>query len=174
MKLIFLDIDGVLNYKLFWKEKRQCERRDELSDDAPDGAHDLCENRIELLNSLIEDTGAKVVVSSSWRKNRTIEELQTVLDYKGFKGEVIDKTPCLYFKEREDGYHRSVPRGNEIKAWMEMNKGILGEKFSKVKYVIFDDDSDMLYWQRNQFIHIDRYIGLTPNIIWRAKQFLMS
>lgn len=171
MKLIFLDIDGVLNYELFWREKRQRDRYNELPKDAPKGAHDLCEKAIELLNDLIGSTGAKVVISSSWRIGRTPEELQEVLNYKGFKGEVIDKTPRLDFRTKDYSY--SVPRGCEIKAWMEMNKGILGDKITKVKYVILDDDSDMLYWQRNNYLWVDRYVGLTPNIVWKAKQILL-
>ena len=171
MKLIFLDIDGVLNYQLFWDEKKRCDRYNELPKDVPSEVRGICEASVKLLNDLIEKTGAKVVVSSSWRIGRTPQELQKILDYKGFKGEVIDKTPILNFKTKNYSY--SVPRGCEIKAWMEMNKGILGDKISKVKYVILDDDSDMLYWQRNNYLWVDGYIGLTPNIIYKAKQILL-
>jgi len=62
MKLIFLDIDGVLNYQLMWEEKRQCKRYEELLKGAPDGAHDICEKKVELLNELIKKTEAKVVM----------------------------------------------------------------------------------------------------------------
>lgn len=40
------------------------------------------------------------------------------------------------------------------------------------KYVILDDDSDMLYWQRNNFILIDRFVGLTMGNVFQAKKIL--
>jgi len=129
------------------------------------------ESRVELLNELIEKTKAKVVISSNWRKTRTVKELQKLLECKGFKGEIIGLTPCLQFVGLEN-YDYSVPRGNEIKAWLETNKGILNNKISKVSYVIFDDDSDMLLWQREHFFWVDPYCGLTPNIIYKAIRFL--
>ena len=51
---------------------------------------------MELLNELIKKTGAKVVITSTWRLSRSVEELQRVLDYKGFEGEVIAKTPYFH------------------------------------------------------------------------------
>ena len=174
MKVIFLDIDGVLNYELFWKNKRQHERRKQAHCSAPDDSWDICSDKIQLLNSLIEDTGAKVVISSSWRKGREVGDFHNIFGFLGFKGEIIDKTPCLEFKDQDGVPYRSVPRGCEIKAWIETNKGILGGKMSKFKYVIFDDDSDMLYWQRNNFFWVDPYCGLTPNLIYKAKNFLNS
>lgn len=172
MKLIFLDIDGVLNYQLMWHQKRQAERFKDLPPSAPDGAHDICTEKMHLLNSLIKTTGAKVVISSSWRHNRSVKDLQEVFDYCGFEGQIIDKTPSLSFNSTK--YHYSVPRGCEIKAWLEMNKDILNDKLSRVKYVIFDDDSDMLYWQRHYYLRVDSYCGLTPNLIHRAKQILST
>ena len=43
---------------------------------------------------------------------------------------------------------------------------------SKVKYVILDDDSDMLYWQRNSYFQVDSYSGLTPNLCYRVVNYL--
>ncbi len=172
MKVIFLDIDGVLNYQLFWKTMRQADRYKGTPKDAPDGAHDICEEKVKLLNGLIERTGAKVVVSSTWRLGNDAEQLQEVLEYRGFTGEVIGTT--MYLRFANNDYEYSVPRGCEIKAWLEMNKGILGEKITKFKYVILDDDSDMLYWQRNNYVWIDPYCGLSPNTIYKAERILNS
>lgn len=72
-----------------------------------------------------------------------------------------------------EDYNYSVPRGCEIKTWMELNKDILGEKMTKAKYVILDDDSDMLYWHRNNYLWVDPYCGLTPNLVQKAK-FILS
>ena len=171
MKIIFLDINGVLNHQLWFKESykkyKKCSTDKEYEDSMID------DSKVALLNELIKKTNAKVVISSSWRKEYTIKQMQTILERKGFKGEIIDSTPVLSFSGIKD-YKYSVPRGNEIKAWLEINKGILGDKISKVKYVIFDDDSDMLLWQREKYFWVDPYCGLTPNIIYKAERFLLN
>ena len=53
-----------------------------------------------------------------------------------------------------------------------MKNGILGDKMSKIKYIIFDDDSDMLLWQRENYFRVDPYCGLAENIIHIATIFL--
>jgi histidinol phosphatase-like enzyme len=168
MKIIFLDIDGVLNHQEWYSYQQ---KQPKLTDENWEKGQ-FCYWSINLLNDLIKDTGAKVVVSSSWRKGKSVECMQTLLDSVGFEGEVIGITPCLYFSNQD--YNYSVPRGCEIKAWIEMNKSILNEKVSKLKYVILDDDSDMMYWQRNKFIHVNPHCGITKRDIFQAKQILNS
>jgi hypothetical protein len=158
-KIIFLDIDGVLNHELFYREKSQDERYEEVG--LPQCNID--KTRVEMLNGLIKDTSAKVVISSTWRKGRDVEYLQSILNDAGFIGEVIGKTPSIYV----DGYR--ILRGVEIYNWMDKNAKIIG---GTPKYVIFDDDSDMLYWQRENFLLVDAYCGLTPNLCYRAKYIL--
>ena len=53
-------------------------------------------------------------------------------------------------------------RGNEIHSWIKDNEALTGEAYHDYKnYVILDDDSDMLYWQRNNFVHTSWKKGLT-------------
>lgn len=157
-KIIFLDIDGVLNSQLWYIRTKGSRERDDLDNEA-----------IGFLNDLIEKTGAKVVVTSTWRLGRTIDELQEILTRNGFTGEVIDKTKDLRIGNDGD----SILRGNEILQWIKSHPEIIGCYYSDYKnYVIFDDDSDMLYWQRNNFIHIDPYVGLTPTDVYKAQKIL--
>lgn len=168
MKIIFLDIDGVLNNQVWYMSDKfregSTKEEYEVSQFDP-----RC---VRLLNNLTDTTGAKIVVSSSWRLGRTVDELSELFEKVGITGQVIDKTPLLRFTGLEN-YYYSVPRGCEIKAWIEMNKGIIGDKVSRLKYVILDDDSDMLYWQRDKYIWVDPYNGLTPNIIYKANKLLL-
>jgi len=161
MKIIFLDIDGVLNSEI-WFSKTAHLKGDSVFFDP---------RSIKVLNHITDETGAKIVVSSSWRNGRSVSALQELLSLMGVTGEIIGKTPRLQFTGLE-GYDYSIPRGNEIKAWLETNKDVLSVKMSKVKYLILDDDTDMLYWQREKFIQVDPYCGLTWNMINRAKQIL--
>lgn len=157
-KIIFLDFDGVLNSQLWYIRTKGNREIDDLDTEA-----------IGFLNTLIKNTGAKVVVSSTWRLNKTVDELQEILNRNGFKGEVLDKTKDLSVGEDGD----CILRGNEILQWMKARPEILGCYYSDYKnYVIFDDDTDMLYWQRNNFIHTDPYVGLTPTDIYKAEKIL--
>lgn len=159
MKIIFLDFDGVLNNQL-WYVRNNGHR----------GQDDLDSESIGFLNNLIAATDAKVVVTSTWRLGRSVEELQTILDRNGFKGEVIDKTKDM----REGENSHSILRGNEILCWIKDNPTIIGCGYWEYDdYVIFDDDTDMLYCQKDNFIEINPYCGLTPNCVHRAKQIFM-
>lgn len=172
MNIIFLDIDGVLNGQFLYeksikgvkkelknKVKKNAIGRDEFY------ASQLCTDRISWLNELCISTESKVVISSTWRKNKTIPELQTILNNSGANFEIIGFTPDLR--------HEHCVRGNEIYSWIERNKEYLCITSSSDfnTYVIIDDDSDMLYWQRNNLFLTDCYSGLTPNICYKIKRF---
>ena len=166
-KIIFLDIDGVLNHQLFYEEKTQAERYKEVGH--PDC--DLDDKAIDLINDLVKDTGAEIVISSTWRKGKSIEFLQELLDKHGLKAKIIGKTPVYWFGSECEA-NGSVSRGEEIAGWM---KKYVDEKkigWSDLSYVILDDDSDMLYRQRNRFLIIDGYCGITYNIVYKAKRIL--
>lgn len=167
--IIFLDIDGVLNCQTFFEERME---KKELRKAVKDGdisrleyyKSQICEKRISWLSKLCEEANCHVVVSSTWRKNKTIEELQEIMDACGGTFKIIDKTPYT-------GYER----GTEIALWLREN--IKPETygchyFEFKKYVIIDDDSDMLYTQRNHFFQTDNYSGLTPNTCYKIKRFL--
>lgn len=162
MKIIFLDIDGVLNHQAFYESDRwiKNEGRDT----------DLDPKSIEILNGIIANTGAKVVVSSTWRIGRTVGELQQALTRKGFIGEVIDFTPRIQFQGLG-----TIARGVEINEWLRVNCA----KFKKCidyweykEYVILDDDSDMLLSQKNNFIHVDNFVGMTLRTAFQAEKIL--
>jgi hypothetical protein len=160
-RIIFLDFDGVLNHELWYKQRK-------ASQWLP-GDIDLSRESVALLNGLVADTGAKVVVTSTWRLGRTTEELQATLDAVGFEGEVLGKT----VDARIGLYQECVLRGNEVLFWMQNHENYLGCSHTDFKsYVILDDDSDFLLWQQHNFIHVDRYCGLTPNVVFKAKKIL--
>lgn len=149
MFVIFLDIDGVLNHQPL-KDLPRAEGQ-------PLGWYSpKC---VANLNKLTDETNAKIVVSSTWRLGKSVEELQAILASMGVTGEVIDKTPT--------GLGKGSLRGNEIRVWLNDNQDILG-------YVIFDDDSDMLLWQKDHFIQTNPYTGLTRADVYKAKRSLYS
>lgn len=162
MKIIFLDIDGVL--ALMHKKH----------DEYGSLFH---EEFVNNLKTIIDKTGAKIVVSSSWRKSGLIE-MKNLWKYRNLPGEIIDTTPSLYIQRgggicfwndklnetptpEIDGY--SIPRGCEIEYWLK-DKGYYEtpwcektqkeycEKSGIQSYCIIDDDSDMLFNQSNRFV----------------------
>lgn len=161
MKLIFLDIDGVLNHEAFYLKRAN----GNLIVPAYSDKAEICPEALSNLNTLVSNTGAKVVISSTWRLGKTVEWFKKFFFDLGFVGDVLDVTP--------DMRRECVFRGNEIHKWMSDNRDKLGAELHKYRgYVILDDDSDMLYWQRNNFILVDRFVGLTKGTVFQAEKIL--
>lgn len=150
MRVLFLDFDGVLNSSWDLQDDGRSFSTAELAAaqalipyvDGPAYLHKValdlrCINpvAIERLNRIVEQSGAKVVVSSSWRKAYTTEGLQRLLAHLGFVGHVIDRTPQLP-RVREGLSSVPASRGSEIAAW-------IASRLSHVEFVILDDDTDM-------------------------------
>lgn len=146
MKIIFLDIDGVLNCENAYKAGF-CRREDDYGQSfyPPSSA---------LLNKLILETGAKIVISSTWRGSG-LSVMQNMWRDRGMCGEVIGIT----------GYNKTRIRGIEIDEYLSdvgfchinWDPDLQREYMSKSgidNYIIIDDDSDMLYNQRNHFVHV--------------------
>ena len=155
MKIIFLDIDGVLNCEN-WYKKRFIQEIDRNMDSYP-----LCEFyplAVDQLNVLTKKTNAEIVVSSTWRIGRTVAELNSIFKQVGIEKDILDFTPSL----------RGMPRGVEIKKWIDtyciQDTDRLFNKKGGIKlesYVILDDDSDMLLEQKDNFIKTSWQDGLT-------------
>ncbi len=88
MKVIFLDFDGVLNSEEFFIMSHHS------ADDKKGWTEtdDFDPYAVKLLNQITKATGAKIVISSAWRINRTIEWLKALMYAVGVTGEIIDKT----------------------------------------------------------------------------------
>lgn len=161
MKIIFLDIDGVLNCENAYRAG-ECQYQEWVWEDGRRGHHQkFCSWSKELLNKLTLETGAKVVISSTWR-NSGIEFMKKVWELEEMEGEIIGITPN--FSGKIKGY--TVPRGCEINWYLKNDLGFnhinwcletqkeYMDKSGVDNYIIIDDDSDMLYGQRNHFVHI--------------------
>ena len=127
MKVLFLDIDGVLNSEVFIRQ-----RPDDQDNDA--WVNMLDSVAIERLNSiLVTLPEVEVVLSSSWRSSGK-DEIQQALKEKGFRGTLLDVTPDL---SKKVGFlWTNEHRGAEIDAWLKGRDDV-------DKFAILDDDSDM-------------------------------
>lgn len=162
-KIIFLDIDGVLNSKNFFKKKK----RDGTLDDFVYDCKEIDPQAVEYLNSVTRQTDAKFVISSSWRKTRTIQYMRKLFEAVGIEGYVLDMIGEYYFRDENNATH-ALSRGQTIEMWLQNNK----YPWSYKAYVIIDDDSDMTYNQRNNFFHVNGAYGMSNNITYKIIHFL--
>ena len=174
MKVLFLDIDGVLNSENWFGYRLYCIKNNmfnevinfvNTNDERIKYKLSMIDDRaIANLNRIIEETGCKVVLSSSWRSSIESENIFTenLLKLKGFKYEFYDVTPRLWFSDF------SIRRGEEIKFWLDKES----EKHEIESFVILEDDSDMLPEQMNNFIHVDGQVGLTDRDVLTAIEIL--
>lgn len=122
-KIIFLDVDGVLN-PMRNIRKRRTEGKNTVSYKI-----ELDKENLKYLKRLVDETGAKIVVSSSWRiggfNNASIDNLARQL--RRLSLNIYGFTPISNARYR----------GDEIREYIK--NSIIPIK----GFVILDDDSDM-------------------------------
>jgi len=125
-RVVFLDIDGVLNHRGVWEGRS--ERVAAL--DCPHAISYASFDRVCVmrLNRILDATGAVCVLSSSWRRGFSLDEMRDMLAHNGFTGDLVDKTPVQY---------GGAKRGEAIQEWLDYT-GLEVKSF-----VILDDEADM-------------------------------
>lgn len=178
LKIIFLDIDGVLNSNDWYVKRAETVPMDSISAQYP--FYEFDPTAVKRLNRITDTTGAKIVVSSTWRHGRTVEQLKTLFQPVGITGEIIDVTPDI--RTAKDVSY-TIPRGCEIDKWLKdhhfqrinWSKERQQEYLDKSQienYIILDDDSDMLYNQREHFVKCPHLTGLSRKEERRAIKIL--
>lgn len=155
MKILFLDVDGVLNHAGFPPsgKSRQLDP--------------ACCKRLAHITAV---SGASIVVSSTWRLGVGLFELKTQLAHCGLEvSRIVDMTPDLH-RARIKGPDgkllllEACRRGAEIDAWLTDHPEV-------TSFAILDDDSDMEP-------HMDRLVqtswrtGLQDEHAWRVVAML--
>ena len=150
MKVIFLDIDGVIITDMTLKERL---KKNSL-------ANPEC---IEQLNRIISETDAKIVISSAWRFCG-IQEMQLLLIFWGCNGEVIGATDDLNELDVDNRV-----RSNEILSYLKSYKNISN-------FVILDDcfvyDFENCCGPTNKLIKTKCNTGLTKELADKAIEIL--
>lgn len=178
MKIIFLDIDGVLNSTTSDIVRNHLKNNEEMNY--------VAKENFDLLKVLVDESKSHIVISSTWRKDsyflenacgeeNIVKKFQDFFSSQGWgNAPIIGITPNL------SGF-----RGEEVATYLD--------KISKVEiiedYIVLDDDSDFIltelkdldlikldrmkiystqdmnqkssYWSNQNFYHIDRNTGLT-------------
>ena len=129
MKVIFLDIDGVLNSN-FWNNTHQREISDGTLVDA---------EKVKLLAELIRTTGAGIILHSGWKYwfddavkplRKEAERLQVMLAEEGIT--ISGITPDHSTEEIRRTKRFSLIKAGEILAWLDAHKEVH-------KWLVIDD-----------------------------------
>jgi len=153
MKIIFLDIDGVLNSRAFFLARTA--GLEEHQDEEAHTREMIDPAAVALLNHLVEKSGAEIVISSSWRIAYSMSEIGHALYANGFRHRlaIIGKTTT------SDG-----ERGSQIQEWLES----AGEP---VTFAILDDSDDMGV-HRPRLVRTDWERGLEQHHVEQALALL--
>lgn len=126
MNYIFTDIDGVLNTinRTKWNQYS-----------------------IELYNKVCLEFDLKPIISSTWRTNHSINQLQNIFIQNGLEVEIYDYTPVL-----------NEPRGLEIESWLHKNLNPLEDK-----WVVLDDSIRDITPYLNNVVQCRSWLGFTED-----------
>lgn len=116
MKVIFLDVDGVLNHI----------RCNELCG--------ICigilDSKVKLLKQIVDETGALIVLSSTWRYHWTRPDEMQLEDSEYLNNKFQNQDLFIFDKTKD--YVKGADRGGEIKEWLSRNK--------VSKWIVIDDE----------------------------------
>lgn len=161
-RILFLDMDGVLNSHRFMSSRTS----DAVK--TPEGVpfravYDIDPEAVARLNRLFEAIPAvEVVLSSTWRVVFPVDVVQHALEYRGFTGKIVDITPSN-LPDQDGRLYRLADRGDEIRKWLDDNA-------SDAVFGVVDDTTDMAavldrcvfttWFDGIEDVHVDGLISL--------------
>ena len=137
IKVLFLDIDGVLNTD---RQHWHCQMNGITPVD--EFGYEFDHTAVVNLATILEETDAEIVISSSW-KFLGLQTLQKMWEDRKLPGTILDITP--------DG----KSKGWEIDEWLMECESQIN------RYAIIDDENDILPKQLNHFVQTNSQFGIT-------------
>lgn len=142
-KILFLDIDGVLNSVVSRKLNRPA-NNDEFY---------ICTHNAKILNLLfLKDPNIKVVIISNWKDAISLSEINRLFKASGLNCNVCDKTE---FKKS---------RAEEVKQYID--------EHNIEKYCIIDDENWFYEEQSFYHVYPDSFDGITYRNLQLVFKFL--
>jgi hypothetical protein len=127
MKIIFLDHDGVICLSTEWGSRFK-------NGDGLDSSFDRFNQKaIKVLNQILDETGADIIVSSDWRHHTSLEQMQELYKIRGIKKSPIGYTESIVDIKGLDYLEHN--RQVEIRYWLSQHP--------EVTHWVAIDDLDM-------------------------------
>ena len=185
MKVIFLDNDGVICLASNWGGRFKKQNAFFTEDNPRKGFGDngpvevrfdnFDKKAVKVLNSILEETGAEIVVSSDWRLHASIEELGDYYESQGIIKRPIGVTEKFHYTDWvEEGFikpHGEFPwnrtedleqqRHFEIKRWLREHPDV-------THWVAIDDLHMGVHVEASSYGPFDRDWGL-ENFVWTPR-----
>ena len=176
MKVIFLDHDGVICLSTEWGGRFKKQRayfteenpRQDLADDGPVEVRfdNFNQKAVAVLNEIIKETDAEIVVSSDWTRWATVEEMGEYYEAKGIIKKPIAFTPplkdCTFHLDQvfvwSKDWDLEQTRSIEIKQYLHDHPEV-------THWVAIDDLNMGIPYKDPQFGKIERDWGLTNFVL---------
>ena len=173
MKVIFLDNDGVVCLSSEWggRSKKKLKYLKEFpgtEDSMPASIKmdNFNDKAVKVLNSILLETGAEIVVSSDWKLYCTLDELKEMFTKYGVVKQPIDTTPNIPLKYDKQYYTEgelAEYRINEINKWLKEHPEV-------TQWVAVDDlPLGVIDTFENSFVGLTNFV-LTPRSYEGIKQ----
>lgn len=149
MRVLFLDVDGVLN--------------NQTTEERFNGYIGINPVLAKRVQRIVKDTGCKVVLSSYWRLDEANRE-----HVKQEAVEFIDVTPSFTKKLEQPIFARNrwwdYPlRGSEVQHWLKAHPEV-------TRYAILDDDGD--FYDEQPLFQTTFVTGITEEIATKVTEYL--
>jgi hypothetical protein len=157
MKILFLDVDGVLNSRESFQAHKEATGKP-----VHWPLEHLCPELIDRLNIIVEITGCKIVLSSSWRRACTLEDFRKWMKERGFlySDSIIDATGRGHDL---NGAEPNFDRGGEIRQWLNFHPEVQ-------TYVVLDDDSYDIVGNGTVHTHKDNFVQTNFDVGLQTEQ----
>lgn len=121
MKLLFLDIDGVISTRSCWGRAK----------DNQWGSYMFDPKCVAVLNFILQETGAEIILSSDWRNHNTLQEMREIFAHNFVMKGPIGFTPSC---KTYSGGNLEAGRSDEINLWLKTHAWK-----NDIKWVAIDD-----------------------------------
>jgi len=172
-RFLFLDIDGVLN-TIRYSDYLIDHDEDEFDEYGALFDSEAVANLTYIIEKLPD---VKIIISSTWRF-KGWEWMNRLWVMRQLPGSIFSFTPvleevCFVDKVNRTNSSSVYPigtRGLEINEWLRTHASL--NSFS-YKYIILDDEKDLLLEQQDNLILTDPYYGITKKDVLKALEMLL-
>lgn len=151
MKVIFLDVDGVLNFSMTEAK-------------APSGAVGVVDSCVKKLKKIIDNTNSFIILVSSWKNEWNMDEEKAGKDGKYLIKKLERRGLHIMDKTTDKGSNR----GEGIDEWLKRHPNV-------TDWIVLDDDYFPDYKEfgiDSHLIQTSYVVGLTDSHVDKAIDFL--